>query len=95
MRQGQKMYYTYVLVSLKNKRLYVGSTNDLKRRFEEHNQGRGGIYTKNNRPFKLVFYEAFLVKEDASRQEKFYKSGYGREVLKEKIKESLKYCGVV
>lgn len=89
------MFYTYVLISLKTNRLYIGSTGDLRRRFEEHNQGRGGVYTKNNRPFRLVFYEAFLIKEGASKQEKFYKSGYGREVLQEKIKESLKYCGIV
>ncbi len=65
-------------------------TNDLRRRFIEHNSGIGGEYTKKNRPFKLVFYEAFLTKIDAEKQEKFYKTGYGREVLKDKIKESLK-----
>ena len=84
------MYYTYVLMSLKNKRLYVGSTDDLKRRVVEHNSGIGGKYTRDNRPFKLIFYEAFLSKEDATRQEMFYKSGYGKEVLKEKIKASMK-----
>ena len=89
------MFYTYVLISLKNNRLYIGSTSDLKRRFKEHNEGKGGVYTKNNRPFKLVFYEAFLAHADALKQEKFYKTGYGREVLREKIKESLKYCGII
>ena len=77
-------------MSLKNKRLYVGSTDDLKRRVVEHNSGIGGKYTRDNRPFKLIFYEAFLSKEDATRQEMFYKSGYGKEVLKEKIKASMK-----
>ncbi|MDO8487357.1 MAG: GIY-YIG nuclease family protein [Candidatus Curtissbacteria bacterium] len=84
------MYYVYVLLSLKNKRLYTGSTNDLRRRFREHNDGIGGKYTRDNRPYKLVFYEAFLTEEDALKQEKFYKSGYGREVLKGKIENSLK-----
>lgn len=83
------MYYAYVLLSLKSKRLYIGYTNDLKQRFEEHNKGQGGEYTSKNRPFKLVYYEAFLSKKDAGRQEKFYKTGYGREVLNEKIKNSL------
>ena len=90
------MYYVYVLYSLKSKRLYVGQTEDLKQRVKEHNDGIGGRYTSNNRPFVLVFYEAFQAKVDAQTQERFYKSGYGREVLKNKIKYSLdKICGIV
>lgn len=84
------MYYVYVLFSLKSKRLYTGYTSDLKKRLTEHNLGIGGSYTKKNQPFKLVFYEAFLSKEDAKKQELFYKSGYGREVLRGKIEKSLK-----
>jgi len=84
------MYYTYILQSLKNSRRYVGSTNDLKQRIREHNSGIGGLYTKNNHPFKLIYYEAYLEKTDASQAEKFYKTGYGREVLNEKLKNYLK-----
>ena len=86
------MYYTYVLLSSINSKLYIGSTDDLKQRIGEHNEGRGGAYTKRNRPFRLVFYEAFLSKKDAIKQERFYKSGYGKEVLKEKVEDSLKFC---
>ena len=85
------MFYTYVLLSLKNGTLYIGSTSDLKQRVEVHNHGLGGEYTKKNRPYKLIFYEAFLSKKDATKQETFYKSGYGREVLKEKIEDSLTF----
>ncbi len=89
-------YYVYALYSLKSKRLYIGSTSDLRQRVKDHNQGNGGRYTKNNRPFALIFYEAFLSKIDANKQEKFYKTGYGREVLKEKLEASLKsVCPVV
>ena len=83
------MHYTYVLFSLKSKRLYVGYTDNLKRRLKEHNTGNGGAYSKKNAPFVLIFYEAFLSKKDASKQEMFYKSGYGREVLNSKIDASL------
>ena len=83
------MWYVYAIKSLKNERLYVGSTNDIKRRLKEHNDGVGGKYTKNNRPFKLVFYEAFLNKKDAMKDELFFKTGYGREVLKTKLKNYL------
>lgn len=69
----------------------MGSTEDLTQRLKEHNQGIGGEFTKKNRPFKLIFYEAFLDKKDALKQEKFYKSGYGKEILKQKIENSLKF----
>jgi putative endonuclease len=84
------MYYVYVLLSLKSNRLYTGSTDDLKQRVREHNSGRGGKFSSRNKQYKLVFYEAFLSKTDALKQELFYKSGYGREVLKTKIENSLK-----
>lgn len=90
---GFSMFYVYVLFSIKNKRLYTGYTEDLKQRIREHNNGSGGIYSQKNRPYTLVYYEALLSKKDAMRQEKFYKSGYGREVLKEKIVDSLKIMG--
>ena len=84
------MYYVYVLLSLKTQRLYTGSTEDLKQRFKNHNKGSGGKFSSKNRPYKLVFYEAFLSKTDAIKQEIFYKSSYGREVLKQKLENSLK-----
>ena len=84
------MWYAYVLENIKNKRFYIGSTSDLRRRFKEHNQGRGGEYTKNQGKFKLVFYEAYIKKEDALKAEKFFKTGYGREGLKDKLENYLK-----
>ena len=83
------MYYTYVLYSLVNKRLYTGYTEDLKQRIKDHNSGHGGTYSAKNKPFMLIYYEAFLSKKDAQGQEKFYKSGYGRGVLQNKIVNSL------
>ncbi len=82
------MWYVYILQSKKNGKLYTGLTGDLKRRFTEHNSKNGGHYTKRNAPFVLIFYEAYLEKRDAINAEKFFKSGYGREVLK---KDKLKY----
>jgi len=84
------MYYVYVLRSLKDKKLYTGKTADLKRRFKEHNLGKVTA-TKSRGPFEIIFYEAFKHKTDAGRDEIFFKSGYGREVLKEKLKNSLNY----
>lgn len=84
------MFYVYVLKSLKNENNYVGYTDDLKQRFEEHNSGKGGVYTSKNRPFMLIYYEAYLDKKDATAAERFYKTGYGREILKGKLKNYLK-----
>jgi putative endonuclease len=83
------MWYTYCIISIKNNRLYIGYTGDLRRRITEHNSKKGGVYTSHNAPFKLIYYEAFLNKKEANQQEKFYKSGYGKEVLKNKIAETL------
>ena len=76
------MWYVYILQSRKDGKLYTGLTNDLKRRFYEHNSLRGGNYTKRNAPFKLIFYEAYSNKKDATIAERFFKSRYGREILK-------------
>ena len=85
------MWYTYVLQSTEDKRLYVGMTNDLRRRIKEHDTKSGGSYTNKNGPFRLIFYEAYIEKKDAAIAEKFFKSGYGKEVLKnDKLKYYLK-----
>ena len=46
---------------------------------------KGGKYTSKNGPFKLIFYEAYLSKKDSVKAENFFKTGYGREVLKDKL----------
>lgn len=81
------MWYVYALKG--DNKIYIGSTSNLKRRIGEHLQGKT-YSTKRMGDLKLVYYEAFLSKSDALRQEKFYKTGYGREVLHDKIADSLK-----
>ena len=74
------MFYVYILKSCKNSKLYKGVAEDLKNRILEHNSGKVRS-TKNNRPWQLIYYEAFVNKTDAIREEKFLKSGKGRERL--------------
>lgn len=62
------MFFVYLMKSLKDKATYIGFTNDLKRRLEEHNSGKS-LSTKWRRPFKLLYYEAYLSEEDAKRRE--------------------------
>lgn len=82
------MYFVYILQSLKDGKLYVGYTNNLKRRFFEHNRGLIKI-TKWRRPFKLIFYGAFLNQQDATAREKYFKSLYGSKERKRIVKEFL------
>ena len=77
------MYYVYVLRSLRDGNLYIGCTNDLKKRFSLHEQGKVPS-TKDRRPFKLIHYEAFTQKHDAFTREQWLKTGWGRKHL-EKI----------
>lgn len=78
------MFYTYVLESLKDKKLYIGWSNDLKNRIRQHNSGKVDA-TKSRLPLKLVYYEACLSKEKAIAREKYFKTGFGRGFLKERI----------
>lgn len=74
------MYYVYVLYSMALKKRYVGLTNDLRRRFAEHNRGDSN-FTNRGKPWILLYYEAFLDKKDAEKEEIFLKTGKGRERL--------------
>ena len=78
------MFYTYVLRSRKDDKLYIGFTKDLKRRVEEHNQGLVSS-TRNRRPLHLIYYEACLNETDAIKREKYFKSGFGRRFINNRI----------
>ena len=85
MLQAKFMHYVYVLHSEKDKKLYTGYTNNIKRRFEEHKTGKVES-TKNRRPLKLIYYEAYIEKTDAQNREVFLKSGSGKNFLKKQLK---------
>ncbi len=80
------MEYVYVLQSLKDGHIYVGHTNDLKARVQQHNTGKN-ISTKCRRPFKLLYYEACNILEDAIKREKSLKTGFGRAYLKRRLSD--------
>lgn len=83
------MYYVYLLKSTKDGKLYIGFTNDLKRRILEHNSGLSKS-TKSRRPFKLIYYEAYTSEKDAKQREKMLKRFSGSYThLKKRVKNSL------
>jgi putative endonuclease len=82
------MYYSYVLQSEKDDDFYVGFTKNLKLRFEQHNKGRVES-TKDRTPVKLIYYEACLDQDDATRREKYLKTYNGRRFLARRLKSYL------
>lgn len=79
------MFYTYVLHSEKDGKLYVGYTKDLNLRFEQHQKGYVES-TKNRRPLKLIYFEACLEQADALKREKYLKTHYGKMFLRNRLK---------
>ena len=79
------MYYTYVLLSEKDKEFYIGFTENLKGRFQEHQEGKV-FSTEKRRPLKIIYYEACLNEIDAIKREKYFKTGFGRRFLKNRLK---------
>ncbi len=87
------MYYVYVLFSQKSQKKYIGYTSDLRKRLFAHNNTEHG-YTSKYRPWVLVYYKAYLVKEDAYEREqslKRFPNGFGH--LKNRISRSLESVG--
>jgi putative endonuclease len=83
------MFYVYILKSKKDGQRYTGSTNDLKNRFKEHNNGKV-LSTKARRPFELIYYEAYKSDYDARKREKNLKlRSRAFAQLKQRIYESL------
>jgi len=79
------MWYVYLLLSKKINKWYIGSTKDLRKRILTHNAGKNKS-TKYGIPWKLIYYEVGLNKDDARAREKYLKSGVGRMFLKNRLK---------
>lgn len=72
-----------------NDDIYIGFCKDLKIRFKQHNAGRVSS-TKSQRPWKLVYYEAYKDKKDATKREQQLKNNHkAKKDLKDQIKNSI------
>jgi len=86
------MFYVYILRSELDLSWYIGFTPDSPfRRLVKHNSGLV-YYTKRKKPWKLIYFEAYLNQKDATSREKFLKSGAGRNFIKKQIKHWLAAC---
>jgi putative endonuclease len=76
--------YTYVLLSEKDDNFYAGYTKNLKLRFEQHEKGQVES-TRDRRPVRLLYYEACLHQNDATKREKYFKTYHGKMFLKRRF----------
>jgi len=84
----QKFYYVYVLWSHKDKKFYIGYSDDVDRRVLEHQRG-ANISTAKRLPVRLIFFEAYVSKKDALRREKYFKTTKGKTTLRQMLRETL------
>ena len=75
-------HFAYILKSLKDNKYYYGSSEDLHKRVETHNN-RKVKATKNRRPFIIHYFEEYQTRSETSKREKFFKSIDGYKWLKE------------
>ena len=79
------MYYTYIIESTEGaKHYYVGFTEDLAARIEDHNAGRS-VHTSKYRPWKLVWYCAFPSRAKTEAFERYLKSASSRAFQKKHL----------
>jgi putative endonuclease len=79
-------HYVYVLLSQKDKNLYIGYTQDLETRLKKHN-AEENFSTKSRTPLEYIYVEACKNKIDANRREMYLKTTQGGRFLKIRLKE--------
>ena len=86
------MYYVYILLSEKDGKFYTGYSSDLTKRLESHNNGLVNS-TKARRPLKLLYFEGCLNQQDATRREKYLKSGNGKIYVRSRLRNYFNQTG--
>lgn len=81
-------YYVYVLRSLKDGLMYTGYTANLRNRLKEHQSGKV-VSTKNRLPVELLYFEGCRNQQDATRREKYLKSGSGKIYLRNRLSNDI------
>ena len=81
------MWYAYILLSKKDHKHYIGSTNDMTQRMSEHDSGYVEA-TKFRRPLELVSYIAVTTEHQARELESHLKTGSGFAFIKKRILQS-------
>jgi len=82
------MFYVYVLRSESDSGFYIGYSNNLRARLNQHRQGES-FATSHRGPWTLIYYEAYRDQWDALGRERYLKSGAGRKLLKMQLRNYL------
>lgn len=91
-RDKNVMFYTYVIKGQKTGRQYTGSTNDLRKRLKQHNEGRS-TWTKKDTQWDIIYYEVCINEDDARSREKYLKSGMGKRYINNRLRRFLSLTG--
>ena len=83
------MYFVYILFSISSGKTYVGFTNNIERRLQEHNFTESTGFTLRYRPWTLIRTEEYATKQEAMKREKFLKTGRGRDQIKKYVSNYL------
>ena len=89
------MYFVYMLYSVSSRKTYIGYTNDINRRVQEHNITESSGFTLRYRPWTLIQTEQYVTKSEAMVREKFLKTGRGREEVQLYVESFLGTTGAV
>lgn len=77
-------YFVYALYSKNYDKIYIGMTTDLEKRVFAHNNLPKG-WTRNFRPWELIYSEEFQIKSEALKREKELKSHKGRDFVRSMV----------
>jgi putative endonuclease len=78
-------YFVYIIYSEKCDKFYVGHTESIMRRLDEHNKGKGGKFSKNCAPWILKYCEKYVSRAEAAKREMGIKSKKSRKYIEELI----------
>jgi putative endonuclease len=87
-------YFVYVLLSENDNQFYTGYTSDLEKRIDSHNKGEVQS-TRLRRPLRLIYFEGCINQQDATRREKYLKSGNGKIYIRSRLKNFLNPTGLM
>lgn len=83
-----RWYYLYVLLSMRDRKFYIGTSTRLKERIIEHQKGKN-VSTAKRRPLTLVYFEGHRSKLDALRRERYFKTAKGKTTLRQITRKSI------
>ena len=89
------LYTVYILYSFKHGKIYIGYTSNLIERMKSHNLLGTKDWTKNYRPWLVIYCEYFIDKKEALQREKILKGGKGREWIHQRLSEQLPVHGFI